>query len=104
MSNIRAPWKCPYCRHITSKQWNMKSPIEKKHGGQGAPEQIHNRRESAFSQALNTPNFGHSTSQNIFSEYIVYLNIKFFNPRDPIEGTLATEFEGCIPHFLDKVT
>ena len=82
----------------------MKSPIEKKHGGQGVPEQIHNRRESAFSQGLNTPNFGHSTSQNIFSEYIVYLNIKFFNPRDPIEGTLATEFEGCIPHFLDKVT
>ena len=46
----------------------MKSRIEKKHDEQGVPEQIHNRRESAFSQGLNTANFGHSTSQNTFSE------------------------------------
>ena len=86
MSSIRAPWKCPYCRHIRSKHWNMKSPIEKKHGGQGVPEQIHNRRESAFSQALNTPNFGHSTSQNTFSEYIGIPQYQFFNPPRPNRG------------------
>ncbi len=41
----------------------MKSRIEKKHDDQGVPEQIHNRRESAFSQGLNTPNFGSFNTQ-----------------------------------------
>jgi hypothetical protein len=58
----------------------MKSRIEKKHDEQGVPEQIHNRRESAFSQGLNTPNFGYSTSQNTFSEYIGIPQYQFFNP------------------------
>ena len=66
----------------------MKLHIEKKHGGLGVAEQIHGRRESAFNQKLNTANFGYSPSQNTFSEYIGLPQYQFFDPRDPIEGTL----------------
>ena len=101
MSSIRAPWKCPICKHISSRHWNMKLHIEKRHGGFGVAEQIHGRREPAFSQKLNTANFGYSTSQNTFSEYIGIPQYQFFDPRDPIEGTLDIEFEGCMPIYLE---
>ena len=48
MSAIRSPCKCPVCDYISTRHWNVKSHIKKKHGGIGEPMRVYGRRELAF--------------------------------------------------------
>ena len=52
---MRSPYTCPNCEYISTRNWNVKSHINKKHGGLGEPVRIYRGRELALSEQENIP-------------------------------------------------
>ena len=48
MFAIRSPCKCPVCDYISTRHWNVKSHIKKKHGNVGEPMRVYGRRQLAL--------------------------------------------------------
>ena len=52
---MRSPYMCSNCEYISTRNWNVKSHINKKHGGLGEPVRIYRGRELALSEQENIP-------------------------------------------------
>src|SRR5262245_15623024 len=100
MTRIRAPSKCPVCNYISTRHWNVKSHIKKKHGGLGVPVRVLGRRKVAYQGQDNKERYESLTSQNFNHTYSNLLKSQLFDWNNVEEIQLANNFKQIVPQFL----
>jgi hypothetical protein len=97
---MRSPYMCPNCEYISPRNWNVKSHINKKHGGLGEPVRIYRRRELALSEQENIP-YHKNSLKDLINEYPTLSEFQLFNRNDAREMELAKKFKALVPQFLE---
>ena len=97
---MRSPCKCPDCEYISTRHWNVKSHIKKKHGGVGEPVRVYGRRELAISEQQST--LSHENSlQNLTNDNLELIEFESFKRNDWREMQLAKKFKAIVPQFSE---
>ena len=90
MVRSRSPCKCPDCEYISTRRWNVKSHIKKKHGGIGEPVRVYGRRELAISEQQSA--LSHENSlQNLTNNNLELIEFESFKSNDSREMQLSKE-------------
>ena len=97
---MRPPYMCPNCEYISTRNWNVKSHINKKHGGLGEPVRIYRGRELALSEQENIP-YHKNSLKDLINEYPTLSEFQLFNQNDAREMELAKKFKAIVPQFLE---
>jgi hypothetical protein len=100
MVRNRSPCKCRDCEYISTRRWNVKLHIEKKHGGIGEPVRVYGRRELAISEQQSTLSHGNSL-QNLTNDNLELIEFESFNRNDWREMQLAKKFIAIVPQFSE---
>ena len=100
MFAIRSPCKCPVCDYISTRHWNVKSHIKKKHGNVGEPMRVYGRRQLALGPEQDLAYLSDSASQNSLHDPQLAEN-QFFDMHNPREMVLAKEIKAIVPQFLE---
>ena len=100
MVRSRSPCKCPDCEYVSTRHWNVKSHIKKKHGGVGEPVRVYGRHELAISEQQST--LSHENSlQNLTNDNLELIEFESFNSNDWREMQLAKKFKAIVPQFSE---
>ena len=97
---MRPPYMCPNCEYISTRNWNVKSHINKTHGGLGEPVRIYRGRELALSEQQNIPHHKNSL-KDLINENPTLSEFQLFNQNDAREMELAKKFKALVPRFLE---
>ena len=97
---MRSPYSCPNCEYISTRNWNVKSHINKKHGGLGEPVRNYRGRELALSEQENIP-YHKNSLKDLINEYPTLSEFQLFNRNDAREMELAKKFKAIVPQFLE---
>lgn len=99
---MKNPWKCPSCTYVSTRNWNIKSHINRKHRGYGRPLPLlggkatiigHNRTKNF------TPNSDGSVKNLYFNEESIFRSL--IEQKDQREILLYDILEQISPQFRE---
>ena len=98
---MRIPYACPNCEYNSTRHWNVKLHINKKHGGFGEPARPYGRRELTFNERQGSPNSNNRAIQNTINEFPQLGEFGNFDRNDEREMQLAKKLKTIVPQFLE---
>jgi hypothetical protein len=97
---MRGPWKCPFCKYISTRNWNVKSHIDRKHGRYGIPVHLLRSKATIISNSLAVM---HTTDESVKNFYLNHDSIfkTLINQNDQREILLYDILEQISPQFRE---
>jgi hypothetical protein len=99
---MKNPWKCPSCAYISTRNWNIKSHIKRKHSGYGRPLPLLGGRASRIGHVLSrnfTPYSDESVKKLYLNEDSIFKSL--IDEKDPREILLYDILEQISPQFRE---
>jgi hypothetical protein len=112
---MKRPWKCPNCKYISTRNWNVKSHIMLSHNGRGIPVQLGKRNVQSSNQSIRETVIDQLQETNLSSrlptffndifnneDVVTLLTRQFFVDADKQDKFLFEILEGLSPQFQEE--
>jgi hypothetical protein len=99
---VKNPWKCPSCTYISTRNWNIKSHINRKHSGYGRPLPLLGRKTTIIghNQTKNFTPYSDGSVKNLyFNEDSIFRSL--IDQKDQREILLYDILEQISPQFRE---
>jgi hypothetical protein len=97
---MKGPWKCPSCSYISTRNWNIKSHINRKHSGYGVPLHLLRTKTAIIS---NSQDLIHDTDERVENLHLTPESIfkSIIDQKDEREVSLYNILEQISPQFRE---